>query len=83
MTMGPNVKALIIRKMSHDMVPDGGGFADGMRALTDGSIGSRAQDATAWVKDQIDAVKRVPDNTAGDDDEAIAGEIFRQMAEKA
>lgn len=81
MTMGPNVKALIIRKMPHDMVPDGGGFSDGLEALTDGSIGSRVQDATAWVKKAIAAVKETCD--FGEDEEEIAGYILRQIAEKA
>lgn len=71
----------MIRKMSHDMVPDGGGFVDGLRALTDNSIGSRVQDATAWVKAAIAAVKETADDF-GEDDEEIAGYILRQIAEK-
>ena len=81
--MGPNVKRLMIKKVSHDMVPDGGGFADGLSALTDGGMGRRVQDATLWVQKAIKAVKQTPDNPHGDDDEAIAGEILRQIAKKA
>lgn len=80
MTQGPNVKKLICRKMAHLMVPDGAGFADGIRELAEqGNVGRRAQQATAWAEEAIAAVKAAPDNPYGDDDEAIAGEIVRQI----
>ncbi len=77
---GPNVKRLIVRKMSTDAIPGGGGLADGLRFLTDPArIRDSAREATAWVFAAIDAVKAAPDNPFGDDDEAIAGEILRQI----
>lgn len=77
---GPNVKKLICHKMALLMVPSGAGFADGLRELTTpGNIGKRAREATEWVEQATVVVKTAPDNPYGDDDEAIAGEILRQI----
>jgi hypothetical protein len=38
-----------------------------------------AREATAWVEQALAAVKSARDNPYGDDDEAIAGEILRQV----
>ncbi len=78
MKLGPNVKKLIIRKMSHDMVPDGGGFVDGLQALQ-GDLAERGRKASAWVEQAIDAVKLATDNPYGDDDERIAEKILREI----
>lgn len=58
------------------MIPDGGGFADGVKALQ-GDLAARGREASAWVEQQIKAVKLAPDNPYGDDDERIAEEILR------
>lgn len=80
MPQGPNVKKLIARKMSVDAIPSGGGLADGIKFLmSPGRIVAAAREATAWVETAIAAVKAAPDNSFGDDDEAIAGEILRQL----
>lgn len=73
--MGPNVKKLIITKMARDMVPDGGGLADGINALQDTTTYART--ATKWVHCVIQEVKDARNNPYGDDDEAIAAEILR------
>jgi hypothetical protein len=82
---GPNVKKLIAHKMSLIMVPPGCG--DGKHAaagvaiaalMAPGNIGKVAREATAWVEAAIAAVKSAPDNPYTDD-EAIAGEILRQI----
>lgn len=75
-TIGPNVKRLIIRKMSVDAIPKGGGFGDGIDFLMSGKIGESAKAATAWVKEALRVFKTAPDNPFGDDDEAIAGHIL-------
>lgn len=81
--MGPNVKKLIIRKMSVDAIPSNGGLADGLKFLSSAeSIRNGCRDATQWVADAIAAVKAAPNNHFGDDDEAIAGEILRQIEER-
>ena len=80
---GPNVKRLIIRTMSTLMIPSGGGVVDGLRALSSSeSVGKYAKEATKWVEDALMAVKTAPDNSYGNDDEAIAAEILRQIEER-
>lgn len=82
---GPNVRRLIAHKMSLIMVPPGAkdGFAAAVGSmLRPGGIGDAAKEATEWVRQAIAAVKAAPDNPHGDDDEAIAGEILRQVWKK-
>jgi hypothetical protein len=86
-TQGPNVKALIIRKMSLIMIPadtpKGQALATGVRALTTtGNIGVVAREATEWVEKALALVKRSKHNPFGDDDEAIAGDILRRIGGK-
>jgi hypothetical protein len=80
---GPNVKKLICHKISLDAVPPGGGFQSAIEFLSDKDrIVSSARSATQWVETALAAVKAAPGNPYGDDDEAIAGEILRQIEEK-
>lgn len=82
MTQGPNVKRLIAHKMSLDAVPKGGGVADAMKFLTTpGAIVKSAKEATAWVAEAIRVVRLAaePNSWKNADDEAIAGEILRQI----
>lgn len=76
--MPTNVQKLVIQKMTRDAIPDGGGFLDGLKFLQ-GDLGKAAREAQAWVDEAIAAVKAAPNNPYGDDDEAIAGEILRQI----
>lgn len=77
---GPNVKKLIAHRMSTIMIPPGGGFKDGVKALLDiDGLKKVGKEASAWVEEAIALVKQAPDNPYGDDDEAIAGEILRQV----
>lgn len=82
--MGPNVKKLIIAKMSLIMIPPGTSdpFAAGIKALSDATgLASVAREATAWVKAALDAVKNAPGSTCTDD-EAIAAEILRGIEQR-
>jgi hypothetical protein len=82
-TMGPNVKKLLIHKMSCDLVPSGGGMAGAIASLVKpGNLSVVAKKAMEWVSAAVAVVKTTPDNPYGDDDEAIAGEILRQIDEK-
>lgn len=87
-TQGPNVKRLIAHKMSLLMIPPGTkkgqGLATGMAALMKpGNIQQVCKEATEWVEQAIDAVKACPDGGWwGDENEAIAGELLRQIDEK-
>lgn len=80
---GPNVRKLICHKFSIDAIPSNGGVADGIRVLTSpGKLQAGIRAATEWVNTAIALVKQAPDNPFGDDDEAIAGEILRQIEER-
>lgn len=80
---GSNVKKLIIRRMSVVAVPSSGGLADALKFLSSKeSITAGAREATEWVETAIRAVKEAPGNPYGDDEEAIAGEILRQIEER-
>lgn len=80
---GKNVKKLIVRRMSVDAVPSGGGLQSAIDYLMSPSkIAESAKSATKWVFEAIDVVKTAPDNPYGDDDEAIAGAILARLEEK-
>jgi hypothetical protein len=77
---GPNVKKLIVRRMSQLIVPKDGGLMDALKSLSSAeNISKTAREATAWVEAAVAAVKAAPDNPYGDDDELIVGEILRRI----
>lgn len=79
---GPNVKRLIAHRASAICIPSGGGLADGIRAIaTPGKLTEALRQATKEIDLSIAAVRAAPDNQFGDDEEAIAGEILRQIEE--
>jgi hypothetical protein len=83
MHQGPNVRKLVIHKMSMLMVPPGGRLQTALAALTKhGNVGAVAREATGWVEQAIAAVKTAPGNPYGDDDEAIAGVILKGIADR-
>ena len=77
--MGPNVKKLIVRRMSSQMIPRGGDVLDGFNALMSGDLPALARKAATWVEEAIAVVKTAPDNPYGDDDEAIALAILEKL----
>ncbi len=82
MTQGPNVKRLIVHKMSVDAVPSGGGVADAVKFLSDATgIVVAARSATVWVESAILVVRQAaePNPWRSADDETIADEILRQI----
>jgi hypothetical protein len=84
--IGPNVRRLIIRKMSLLVIPAGSGkdsLALGAEIFTDrNKFQSVALEASAFVQAAIDVMKTAPDNPYGDDDEAIAGAILKGIEER-
>jgi hypothetical protein len=79
---GPNVKRLIVHKMSRDAVPPGGGVGNAIGFLSDPKkIAAGARAATEWVEAAIAAVRAAPGCTFTTDEE-IAGEILRKIAER-
>ena len=79
--MGPNVKKLIFHRASQLIIPESGGIGDVVDAIrTPSKLVEATREATEWVKAAIQAVKSAPGpNPYGDNDEAIAGEILRQI----
>lgn len=80
-----NVTRLIIHKMSVDAIPDSGGLADGLAFLSDKNrIKEGWQKAEAWVREAILLVRQAADPNPWREasDEAIAGELLRQVAER-
>ena len=82
MSQGPNVKKLIVHKMSLIMGPPGGGAGAVVANLVrPGNLAAVAREATEWVESAIATVKSAPDNPYATDEE-IAGEILRQIDAK-
>lgn len=84
MTQGPNVKKLIVRKMSTIAIPANtkGGLASAMSFLMSReAIMSAAFEATAWVGQAIELVRQAadPNPWRKSSDEEIAGEILRRL----
>lgn len=80
---GPNVRKLIVRKMSLDAVPARGGLISALQFLSSKDrIMDGFRTAAAWTYEAIDAVKATPDNPYGDDDEAIAAAILTKIEER-
>ena len=85
MTQGANVKRLIAQKMATDAVPKDGGLANALAFLSNPQvIVEGARKATEFVMLAIQAVREAaePNPWKTADDEAIAGEILRQIAER-
>ena len=83
--MGPNVKKLVIYKISRDAIPDGGGVAAGIGFLSDKNrVADGVRKATKWVDAAIAAVKLAaePNPWKDADEEAIAGEILRKIEDE-
>jgi len=84
--IGPNVRRLIARKMALLAIPAGSGkdsFTKGLDVITNrGKFSSIASEASAWVQAVIATMKTAPDNPYGDDDEAIAGEILKEIEQR-
>jgi hypothetical protein len=81
---GSNVRKLIVHKMS--LLAIRPGSESGLGQMTDflkspDRMMAVAREATDWARGAIAAVKTAPDNSYGDDDEAIAGEILRRVEE--
>ena len=81
--MGPNFKRLVCMKASQIIIPKNCKIADAINSII---APGRLQDATRvayeWVRFAIDAVKKAPANPFGNDEEAIAGEILKRVAER-
>jgi hypothetical protein len=83
--IGPNVKKLIIHKMTLDAIPPGGGITDGLKFLTDKDrISKTIRESTEWVKQAISVIRNAiePNPWKLSSDEDIAGELLRKIGER-
>jgi hypothetical protein len=79
---GQNVKKLIVRFMSRQAIPHGGGMADGISFLTDKkAIIEAARNATVLAFEAIDLVRAAPD-CEWTTDEEIAAQIVASIEER-
>lgn len=81
----PNVKKLIIYKMSLDAIPKGGGVTDGVKFLSNKNLMSKTlQSADRWTKDILLAVRQAgePNRFKNATDEEIAAEILQKIKEQ-
>ena len=84
-TIGPNVKKLIIYRISLAAIPKGGGVADGIHFLADNDkIKKVTFESYDWVKSAIQVVRQAkePNPFKDETDEEIAGEILRKIEER-
>ena len=78
---GENVSKLAFAKFSREV----SSLADGIgliKSLQGPEGRQKMRDAFEWVFRSIDAIRALPDNTFGDDDEAIAGAVLEKMKER-
>lgn len=81
--LGPNVKRLMAFKVSRDAIPSGGGFEDGIKALTTpGRMSELSRNALVWVDEAIAVMRTAHDNPYGDDEEIIAGAILAEIEKR-
>jgi len=83
--IGPNVKRLLIQKMSHAAIPDGAGLAAGLEFLSSKeSIMKGYKAAEQWVKDAFDIVRSAadPNPYRESSDEEIAGVLLKRIEER-
>jgi hypothetical protein len=81
----PNVKRLIIHKMSVDAVPAGGGLATALDyMMKPGGLANGLKEARTWVMNAINAVRGAsePNPWKDADDETIATELMRKVDER-
>ncbi len=80
--IGPNVKRLVVHRMSQQAVPAGGGLADGLKFLSDPKgVSDAARTATEWVEEAIVSVRNAMGRNPWlhSSDEDIAAEILRRL----
>ena len=79
MNLTPNVKLLMLRKLSFIAVPRGGGFEAGLAFLQSKErIAAGFAEAKAWTEQAIALVRTRPDNPYRTDEE-IAGAILKKL----
>jgi hypothetical protein len=82
---GPNFRKLVIHKMSMEAIPNGGGFADGIKFLSSpATIKEEWVKAQEWCESAVDAIRKAGDPNPFRDfsEEEISAEILKQLGER-
>ena len=79
---GPSMTRLIAMAFSKNAIPSGGGVADGMAALMPDRFREGMKKAEDEALKMMQAVKSVPENPFGDNNEAIAEYIVELALEE-
>lgn len=85
MALGPNIKKLIIHRMSLEAIPAGSGLEAGVKFLSDPKkIMAATTVSIRWVEHAIKMVRLAmePNPWKEASDEAIAGELLRLIEER-
>ena len=81
---GTNVTKLITKFIAREAIPAGGdGVASAMEFFRNAEYRKKVLDAAeAKAIQSIELIKTAPDNPFGNDDELIAGELLKKIAER-
>jgi hypothetical protein len=83
--LGPNMKKLIVHKLSIDAIPDGGGFNAGVKFLmTPGALADGWKKAAEWCDAAIEVIRLAaePNPWKEASEEAIAGHLLQRIEER-
>ena len=82
-THGPNVQKLIAKRAAQIIIPDGGGFFDGLAVFSEPvRLQVSLIQATRWVEEVLRGVKAARENPWGEDDEKIAGAVLERIEQQ-
>ena len=80
---GTNVTKLITQFIAGEAIPAGGGIASAVEFFQNAKRRKQVLEAAETKAIQaIELIKTAPDNPFGNDDELIAGELLKKIAER-
>lgn len=80
---GTNVTKLITKFIAREAIPAGGGVASAVEFFKNAEYRKKVLDAAeAKAIQAIELIKAAPDNPFGNDDELIASELLKKIAER-
>ena len=83
MTHGANITKLITKFIAREAVPSGGGISSVLEFFQNPERRKQVLEAAETKAIQaIALIKTAPDNPYGNDDELIAGELLKKIAER-
>ena len=78
------MKRLLIRRMSVEAIPPGGGLASGIDFLLSGKFATGARSALVWCDEAVRVVQSAaePNPFKDKDEEYIAGELLARLQKR-